>query len=74
MAATKNLERFTLEETEDGYLLNVGSDDGQVIEVAVTPDQLDAIIDALNEVLGDEGNEVFDEEDEDEDEVEDDED
>lgn len=63
MAATQNLERFTLEETDDGYLLSVGSDDGQAIEVAVSPDQLDAIIDALNDVLGDEDNEVFDEED-----------
>jgi hypothetical protein len=63
MAATQNLERFTLEETDDGYLLSVGSDDGQAIQVAVSPDQLDAIIDALNDVLGDEDNEVFDEQD-----------
>jgi hypothetical protein len=65
MAAPTNLERFTLEETDDGYLLNVGSDDGRAIEVAVSPDQLDAIIDALNDVLGDEDNEIFEDEDED---------
>ena len=52
MAKQKNLEKFTLEETEEGYLLTVGADDGGALEVAVTPDQLDAIIDALNDVLG----------------------
>lgn len=65
MAEPKNLERFTLEETEEGYLLIVGADDGQTVEVNVTPDQLDAIIDALNDVLGadDEAFEFDDDED-----------
>lgn len=52
MAKLKNLERFTLEETEEGYALIVGAEGGDTIEVAVTPDQMDAIIDALNDVLG----------------------
>jgi hypothetical protein len=71
MAAATKLERFTLEETEDGYLLHVGSDDGQAIQVAVTAEQIDAILDALNEALSDEDDEIFDDEDEVEDEVED---
>jgi hypothetical protein len=52
MAGIKNLERFTLEETDEGYALTVGAEGGQSVEVAVTPDQMDAIIDALNDVLG----------------------
>ena len=61
MAAPKNLESFEFEETEEGYLLKVGAEGGQSLEVAVSPDQMDAIIDALNEVLG--GDDDFEDED-----------
>lgn len=71
MAAVTKLERFTLEEAEDGYLLHIGSDDGQTMQVTVSAEQLDAILDALNDALSDEDDEVFDEEDGGEDEVED---
>lgn len=59
--AAKNLESFEFEETEDGYVLKVGAVGGESLEVAVTPDQMDAIIDALNEVLG--GDDDFEDED-----------
>ncbi len=51
--AAKNLN-FEFEETEEGYLLKVGAEGaGNARRLrAVTPDQMDAIIDALNEVLG----------------------
>jgi hypothetical protein len=52
MVATKNLERFSFEETDEGYLLTVGAESGEALQLAVSPDQMDAIIDALNDVLG----------------------
>jgi hypothetical protein len=52
MVATKNLERFAFEETDEGYLLTVGAEGDEGLQLAVTPDQMDAIIDALNDVLG----------------------
>ena len=61
MAEPKNPERFEFEETEEGYLLTVGAEGGGDLQVAVTPDQMDAIIDALNEVLG--GDDDFEDED-----------
>lgn len=61
MAEPKNLERFEFEETEEGYLLTVGAEGGESLKLAVTPDQMDAIIDALNEVLG--GDDDFEDED-----------
>lgn len=61
MADIKNLERFGFDETEEGYVLMVGAEGGESLTLAVTPDQMDAIIDALNDVLG--GDEDFDDED-----------
>ncbi|KRB51996.1 hypothetical protein [Phenylobacterium sp. Root700] len=61
MAEPKNLERFEFEETEEGYLLTVGAEGDESLKLAVTPDQMDAIIDALNEVLG--GDDDFEDED-----------
>jgi hypothetical protein len=52
MAEPQNLARFEFEETDEGYLLTVAAEDGGVLSLAVTPDQMDAIIDALNDVLG----------------------
>lgn len=52
MAQPKPLGRFEFEETEDGYLLTVGAEGGETLALEVTPDQMDAIIDALNDVLG----------------------
>lgn len=52
MAQPKPLERFEFEETDEGYLLTVAAAGGESLALDVTPDQMDAIIDALNEVLG----------------------
>ncbi len=52
MPQAKPLERFEFEETEEGYLLTVGAEGGESLTLEVTPDQMDAIIDALNDVLG----------------------
>lgn len=47
------LDEFILEETDDGYLLTVSGDDGQKVNVEVDPEQLDAIIEALDDLLED---------------------
>jgi hypothetical protein len=52
MAQPKPLGQFEFEETEEGYLLTVGAEGGESLALEVTPDQMDAIIDALNDVLG----------------------
>ena len=51
MAELQDLERLTFEETEEGYALHLTTQGGQSLDVAVTPDQLDLIIDALNDML-----------------------
>jgi hypothetical protein len=61
MAQPKPLERFEFEETDEGYLLTVAGAGGEPVALEVTPDQMDAIIDALNEVLG--GDDDFEDED-----------
>jgi hypothetical protein len=59
MGELKNLERFTFAETMEGYVLHIAAEGGGRMDLAVTPDQLDAIIDALNELLG-EDDDLFD--------------
>lgn len=52
----QNLGQFTLSETPDGYLIEVEGDGGGSIRVEASPEQLDAIIEALDELLSeDEG-------------------
>jgi DNA-binding MarR family transcriptional regulator len=53
MAAAPPLEQFVLEETEEGYRLTITAG-GQKLAAEVDPDQLDAIIEALESVLGEE--------------------
>jgi len=59
--APKPLALFEFEETDEAYLLTVAAEGGEPLVLEVTPDQMDAIIDALNEVLG--GDEDGDDED-----------
>ena len=54
------LSQFTLSETPDGYLLEIEGDSGASIAVEASPAQLDAIIDALADLLEEE-DEVTDE-------------
>ena len=60
-AAAKPLALFEFEETDEAYLLTVAAEGGQPLVLEVTPDQMDAIMDALNEVLG--GDEDFEDDD-----------
>jgi hypothetical protein len=54
MPAAPKLDEFVLEETDDGYLLTVAAEGGQKVTVQVEPEQLDAIIEALDDLLTDE--------------------
>ncbi len=47
------LSQFSLSEADEGYLLQVEGDNGASITVAASPEQLIAIIDALDALLAD---------------------
>lgn len=51
MADVQALSQFTLSETPDGYLIEIEGDGGGSIAVEASPEQLDAIIDALDDLL-----------------------
>lgn len=63
MPQPKPLERFRLEETDAGYLITIEAQGGDALAVEASPEQLDAIIDALDDLLS-EDDELDDEEDE----------
>ena len=50
-APTQKLAQFNLAETDDGYLLEIGGDKGGLLTVEATPEQLDAIVEALDALL-----------------------
>jgi len=47
----QSLSQFILSETPDGYLLEIEGDGGASMAVTATPAQIDAIIDALDDLL-----------------------
>ena len=47
----QSLSQFTLSETPAGYLLEIEGDGGAAMAVTATPEQIDAIIDALDDLL-----------------------
>ena len=49
--AIQKLSQFNLAETDDGYLLEIGGDDGGLLTLEATAEQLDAIIEALDALL-----------------------
>ncbi len=53
MADIPALTQFSLSDSEDGYLLQFEAADGQGMTVSASPEQLDAIIDALVALLED---------------------
>ena len=52
-ADIQTLTRFNLAETDDGYLLEIGGDAGGLLRLAATPEQIAAILDALDALLSD---------------------
>ncbi|WP_339931291.1 hypothetical protein [uncultured Brevundimonas sp.] len=53
MADIPALTQFSLSDSQDGYLLQLEAADGQAMTVSATPEQLDAVIDALVALLED---------------------
>lgn len=47
----QSLKQFILSETPDGYLIEIEGDDGGSMAVTATPEQIDAVIDALDDLL-----------------------
>ena len=56
----QTLTQFNLAETDDGYLLEIGGDGGSLLRLAASPEQIDAIIEALDALLSDEDDAVDD--------------
>ena len=53
MTPARPLEQFVLEETDTGFLITIQADDGRSLTVEASPEQLDAIIDAFDDLLSD---------------------
>jgi hypothetical protein len=51
MPKIDKLSEFRLEETEDGYILTVSPEGGKGVTVEITPEQMDAIIESLDDML-----------------------
>jgi hypothetical protein len=52
MAKLLPLQSFSLRDTEDGYRLLVSAIGGESLNVSITPEQMDAIIDSLENAMG----------------------
>jgi hypothetical protein len=63
MPQAKPLEQFRLEETDAGYLISIQAQGGEALAVEASPEQLDAIIDALDDLLSEDDELELDEED-----------
>lgn len=48
------LARFEISATPEGFALHIADDGGRVLDLDVSPEQLDALIDALDALLSDE--------------------
>ena len=57
MVQSKTFADFAIEETEDGYVITLAAIGGEALTVALTPEDMGDILEALNEVLGDEEDE-----------------
>ena len=47
----KTLVRFTIEPSSDNYLLFIEDDDGETVELTATPEQLDLVGEAIDQLL-----------------------
>lgn len=58
-AAPQKLARFAFSESEEGYVLHIEAESGDRLDLDATPEQLDAIIDALDDLLSEDDGELF---------------
>jgi hypothetical protein len=54
----KQLAKFGIDVREEDFVLRLEDESGQTVEFSATPEQLDAVIDALDDLLS-EGEEEF---------------
>lgn len=59
----KQLTRFAIDVRDEDFLLTLEDDSGEKHEFAASPEQLDAVIDALDELLSENEEELFEVED-----------
>ena len=57
----RQLIHFDIAEREEDFLLRLEADDGETLEFAVEPEQMEVLIDRLNDVLEDDEDEDEDE-------------
>ncbi|MDB5450397.1 MAG: hypothetical protein JWQ52_1525 [Phenylobacterium sp.] len=59
----RQLARFAISVREEDFVLHLEDDAGETLEFAASPEQLDAVIDALDELLSENEEELFEVED-----------
>jgi hypothetical protein len=55
----RQLARFAISVRESDFVLHLEDDLGETLELAASPEQLDAVIDALDELLSENEEDVF---------------
>jgi hypothetical protein len=59
----RQLARFAISVREEDFVLHLEDDSGETLEFAASPEQLDAVIDALDDLLSENEEELFEVED-----------
>lgn len=59
----RQLARFAISVRDEDFVLHLEDDSGETLEFAASPEQLDAVIDALDELLSENEEELFEVED-----------
>jgi hypothetical protein len=55
----RQLAKFSISVREEDFVLHLEDDTGEAMDFAASPEQLDAVIDALDELLSDDEEEIF---------------
>jgi hypothetical protein len=59
----RQLARFSISVREEDFILHLVDDAGETMEFAASPEQLDAVIDALDDLLSENEEDLFEVED-----------
>jgi hypothetical protein len=59
----RQLAKFSISVREEDFVLHLEDDAGQAVDYAASPEQLDAVIDALDELLSENEEDLFEVED-----------
>jgi hypothetical protein len=55
----RNLAKFSISVRDEDFVLHLQDDAGESMDFSASPDQLDAIIDALDQLLSDDEEDIF---------------